>query len=45
MGRKAKYNKEVKLQIVKRFIAGENAAQLSQEFTIEGKRATARIIK
>lgn len=38
MGRKAKYSKEVKLEIVKRYIAGESAKQLAQEFSLPGKQ-------
>jgi transposase-like protein len=45
MGRKAKYSKEVKLEIVKRYIDGESATKLAQEFMIEGKYASSRIVK
>lgn len=37
MGRKEKYSKEVKLEIVRRYIAGESAKVLSREFSIGGK--------
>jgi len=43
MGRKAKYSKEIKLEIVKRYIAGDSASQLVQDFKIEGKHAAIRI--
>ena len=43
MGRKAKYSKEVKLEIVKRYIEGESASQLAEEFMIEGKSASIRV--
>lgn len=36
MGRKAKYSKEVKLEIVKRYILGESAFELAEEFMMEG---------
>lgn len=45
MGRTAKYSKEVKLEIVRRYIAGESASELVKEFMIEGKRAVSRIGK
>jgi transposase-like protein len=44
MGRKQKYSKEVKLEIVRRYIAGERATTLANEFGIAGKRATAQIL-
>ena len=34
MGRKLKYSKEAKLEIVRRYIEGESATKLSQEFSI-----------
>ena len=43
MGRKTKYKKEIKLEIVRRYIAGESAVQLADEFMIEGKHAVVRI--
>ena len=45
MGRKAKYSKEVKLEIVRRYIEGESASRLAEEFMIEGKYASSRIVK
>lgn len=43
MGRKAKYSKAIKLEIVKRYIEGESAVELSQEFSIEGKHSSKQI--
>ena len=45
MGRKAKYSKDVKLEIVKRYIQGESAGELARVYGIEGKRATTQIIR
>ena len=45
MGRKAKYSKEVKLEIVRRYIAGESASQLALEFMMLGTGAVSRIRK
>ncbi len=39
MGRTAKYSKELKLEIVKRYIEGESASQLAKEYSIKGKYA------
>jgi len=39
MGRTAKYSKEIKLEIVKRYIEGESASQLAEEYMIKGKNA------
>ncbi len=44
MGRKNKYSKEVKLEIVRRYIEGESATTLADEFGIAGKRAVVQII-
>lgn len=43
MGRKAKYSKETKLEIVRRYIAGESATMLAQEFSIAGTNGSTRI--
>lgn len=45
MGRKAKYSKELKLEIVRRYIEGESASQLAEEFSIEGKYSSSIIVK
>ena len=37
MGRKAKYSKELKLEIVKRYLKGESAANLANEYKLEYK--------
>ena len=38
MGRKAKYSKEFKLEIVKRYLKGESASSLANEYSIGEKR-------
>lgn len=43
MGRKAKYSKEVKLEIVRRYISGESAFELSQEFMMEENKPASTI--
>lgn len=43
MGRKSKYSKEMKLEIVRRYLAGESALQLAQEFMIESNRTKSTI--
>ena len=45
MGRKAKYSKEMKLEIVRRYIEGESASRLAEEFKIGGEYASSRITK
>lgn len=45
MGRKPKYSKEIKLEIVKRYINGENTRDLATEFMIKGTSACAQILK
>jgi hypothetical protein len=34
MGRKAKYSKELKLEIVKRYLKGESASALANEYAL-----------
>ena len=36
MGRKARYSKELKLEIVKRYLKGETATQLANEYNLSG---------
>jgi transposase-like protein len=43
MRRNAKYSKELKLKIVKRYLKGESAISLANYYGIEGKRAPCRI--
>jgi transposase-like protein len=43
MGRKQKYSKEVKLEIVRRYISGESATTLADEFRITGKWSAKQI--
>jgi len=43
MGRTAKYSKEVKLEIVRRYIAGESASSLAKEFMMKGERTVVTI--
>ena len=45
MGRKTKYNKELKLEILKRYMNGESAAQLANEYCIAGRNARRQIIR
>ena len=43
MGRKAKYNKEMKLEIVKRYKNGESPSSLANEYEVNGTGAKAQI--
>jgi transposase-like protein len=43
MGRKTKYSKEFKLEIVKRYLKGESASLLANEYSI-GEKSGANII-
>lgn len=43
MGRKARYSKELKLEIVKRYIKGESPSFLASEYGLVGKSGTERI--
>lgn len=43
MGRKARYSKGLKLEIVRRYIAGENASDLAQEYELKGANGCRRI--
>ena len=45
MGRKARYSKEVKLEIIRKFISGESAKDLAIKYGIFGKAADDRIRK
>jgi transposase-like protein len=45
MGRKAKYSKELKLEIVKRYLKGESSTLLTREYNISGKKAVNRILE
>lgn len=43
MSRKARYSKELKLEVVKRFLKGESASFLANEYGVVGKRGKDRI--
>ena len=43
MGRKAKYNKELKLEIVKRYLKGESPSALVNEYELP-KSAVGKIV-
>lgn len=43
MGRKTKYSKENKLEIVRRYIAGDSASKLAQEYELTGTNGVRRV--
>ena len=45
MGRKTKYSKELKLEIIKRYINGESAILLANEYDFNGCHARRQILK
>jgi transposase-like protein len=45
MGRRAKYNKEIKLEIVRRYIAGESASELAREYELKGANGRKRVLE
>ena len=45
MGRRAKYNKEFKLEIVRRYIAGESASELAREYQLKGANGRKRVLE
>lgn len=45
MGRKVKYSKELKLEIIKKYLDGESVSHLANEYKISGGRAAAQIIR
>ena len=45
MGRKAKYSKEIKLEIVKRYTNGESASLLATEYDLTAHDARRQIRK
>lgn len=43
MGRKSKYSKELKIEIVKRYLSGESASKLATEFCLDGKHSSRQV--
>ena len=43
MGRKAKYSKELKVEIIKRYLKGESPSLLARQYGIGEKRGAATI--
>ena len=43
MGRKTKYSKEIKLEIVRRYLAGDSTSKLAQEYELTGTNGPRRV--